>query len=352
MTTNVKLTRKIISILFLLSAFPFLSGCAVSGEPVSRTGFYFDTVIQVTIYDAARQDCLDECMRLAAKYEKMFSQTTEGSDIWKINHSGGRPVEVNEETALLLKTALSYSEITDGRIDPTIETVSKLWDFHEEHTKQKEDLADASESAAAGRLPDKARLREALTHVGYRNLTIEGNTVTLSDPESNVSLGFIAKGFIADKMKEYLLSEKIESAIINLGGNLLAVGKKPDGSPFQFGVQAPFDAQGAVITVLSVSDQAAVSSGVYERYFYQDDILYHHILNPATGYPIQNKLLGVTILTDSSMTGDALSTTCFILGLEEGMQLIESLANTEAVFITDDYALHFSSGLSGAKQIP
>ncbi len=332
-------------ILCIFSALLFSGGCAVSGEPITRTGFYFDTIIQVTIYDAAKEYCLTECMSLAEKYEKMLSQTIEGSDIWKINHSGGRPVQVSAETVLLLKTALSYSEMTDGLIDPTIETVSSLWDFHAD-----QDLLSENEPEnKADRLPESQELEEALKHVDYHNLLIEGNTVTLSDPESRISLGFLAKGFIADQLKEYLLSQKIESAIINLGGNLLAVGKRPDGTPFQFGVQMPFDAQGSVITVLSVADRSAVSSGVYERYFYQDGMLYHHILNPGTGYPVQNGLLGVTVLTDSSMMGDALSTACFILGPDKGMQLIESLENTDAVFITDDYALHYSSGLSDAK---
>ena len=210
-----------------------------------------------------------------------------------------------------------------------MDPLSELWDFH-------------SENAC---LPGQATITEALTHVDYHNLIIEGNTVTLRDPESAVSLGFIAKGYIADQMKAYLLSCHVENAIINLGGNLLAVGSRPDSTPFQFGVQKPFDTQGTPITVLSVVDRSAVSSGVYERYFYQEDILYHHILNPATGYPVQNNLLGVTILSDSSMTGDALSTTCFVLGLEEGMRLVESLEGVEAIFITDDYALHYSTGL-------
>lgn len=225
-------------------------------------------------------------MKLAETYEKMLSPSLEGSDIWNINHSKGEPVIVSDETAALLKTALSYCETSEGRIDLTMETVSELWDFHAEN-----------------RLPDQTAITEALNHVDYHNLLIEGNTVTMLDPESRISLGFIAKGYIADKLKEYLLSQNIESAIINLGGNLLAIGKKPDGSPFQFGIQMPFDAHGTPITVLPVSDRSVVSSGVYERYFYQNDTLYHHILDVSDGYPIQNTLLGVTILSDSSTMG-------------------------------------------------
>ena len=314
-------------ILFLL----LLSGCSTVSEPVTKTGFYFDTVIQVTIYDAGKKSCLDDCMEIAGKYENMLSPTIEGSDIWNINHSNGKPVAVSPETAELLKTALFYCELSGGRIDLTMETVSNLWDFH-------------ADNEATNQVPDKAALERALRHVDYHNLIIENDTVTLLDPDSAISLGFIAKGYIADKIKEYLLSQNVENAIINLGGNLLAVGTRPDGTPFQFGIQMPFDAQGSTITTLSVSNRSTVSSGVYERYFYQDDVLYHHILDTTSGYPVQNHLLGVTILSDSSTMGDALSTTCFVLGLDEGMELIESLEDVEAIFITDDYALHYSSG--------
>lgn len=312
-----------------------LAVCSSSKSPITRNGFYFDTVIQITIYDSGNETILNECMSLADKYENLLSATIEGSDIWNINHSGGQPVEVSDETAMLLETALSYCDMTGGRIDLTVESVSGLWDFH---------LGSLGNPTGTDNLPDKESITDALKHVDYHNLSINGNTVTLKDPEASISLGFIAKGFIADKMKEYLLSRNIKSAIINLGGNLLAIGSKPDGTAFKFGIQKPFDAQGTIITSLLVSDCSLVSSGVYERYFYQDDILYHHILNPSTGYPVQNNLFSVTILSESSMIGDALSTSCFVLGLDEGMALIESMDGVEAVFITEDYELHYSSG--------
>ncbi|MCM1262637.1 MAG: FAD:protein FMN transferase [Butyrivibrio sp.] len=305
-----------------------LMGCSAAQAPIVRTGLYFDTVIKITIYDASKEKCLDGCFELAAEYENLLSPTVEGSDIWNINHGNGEPVEVSAETAVLIKTAIHYCDITDGRIDITVETLNKLWDFHDMPS-----------------LPSKETISNALSHTDYRNIDIEGSTVTLSDSESSISLGFIAKGFIADKIKEYLISQGVDNAIIDLGGNILAIGSKPDGTPFNFGIQKPFDTQGTPIAALSVTDQSLVTSGVYERFFYQDDVLYHHILNPADGYPVRNNLLSVTILSDSSMTGDALSTSCFVLGLDEGMELIDSLDGVEAVFITDDYVLHYSKGL-------
>ena len=176
----------------------------------------------------------------------------------------------------------------------------------------------------------------------YRNVQVEGNTVTLKDPNSAIDLGGIAKGYIADKLKEYLESEGIKHAIINLGGNVLTLGGKLNGEPFRIGIQKPFDESGAPITSVEATDLSVVSSGNYERYFEVDGKIYHHILNPKTGMPYDNHLYGVTILSKTSVDGDALSTVCYSLGLEKGMELIKSLDGVEALFITDDYKLHDS----------
>ena len=169
-------------------------------------------------------------------------------------------------TIYLIETALFYCELANGQIDLTINTVSELWDFHATATTSPSN--HNSLQAVTSRLPDSEAIAEATSHVDYHNLIIEGNTVTLSDPKASISLGFIAKGYIADKMKEYLISQNVDSALINLGGNLLAVGSKPDHTPFQFGIQKPFDEQGTPITTVSVSDKSVVSSGIYERFFY------------------------------------------------------------------------------------
>lgn len=188
-------------------------------------------------------------------------------------------------------------------------------------------------------------LHEALSHVGYEKVTIKEDTVSFSDPLTEIDLGFIAKGYIADRMKDYLVSQGVSSATINLGGNVLTIGSRPDGTPFRIGIQKPFAPTGTPALTLPITDLSVVSSGVYERYFELDGTLYHHILDTKTGYPIQNNLFEVTIISPSSMDGDALSTTCFLLGLEEGIALIESRENTEAVFLTSDGNIHATSGL-------
>lgn len=313
-----------------------LSGCTLpeAATPISRSGLYFDTVITVTVYSEDDAAALDGCFSLAERYEKLFSDRIEGSDVSRINAAGGSPVTADEETITLLALALSYAELSDGAFDPTIGALSKLWDFSsEEH-----------------HVPEPEAIEAALKTVDYTGVEIDRNahTVTLKNPEAQLDLGGIAKGYIADRMKEYLCAQGVSHAIINLGGNVVTVGSKPDGTDYRIGIQYPFEAEGTAITTLSVSDRSLVSSGVYERYFYEGDVLYHHILDTKTGYPVRNNLLSVTIYSENSVDGDALSTICFCLGLDEGMRLAESLPDIEAVFITDDEALHPTSFFADA----
>ena len=159
-----------------------------------------------------------------------------------------------------------------------------------------------------------------------------------------IELGAIAKGFIADKLKEYLAGSGVTSGTINLGGNVLCIGKKTDGTPFRIGIQQPFADRNEIITAIKAEDISVVSSGIYERYFKKDGKIYHHILDPSTGYPYNNGLEAITIISKKSTDGDALSTTCFALGLEKGMEFAESLSGVYAVFITEDGEMHYSEG--------
>lgn len=199
-------------------------------------------------------------------------------------------------------------------------------------------------------VPSQKDINAALPTVDYHNIEISDNTVTLKNPKTQIDLGGIAKGYIADQMKAQLRSDGITEGIINLGGNVLTVGLKKSGDTYKIGIQKPFDDSGSPIASVDITDASLVSSGVYERYFEKDGKRYHHILNPKTGYPYENGLLGVTIITDSSVDADALSTTCFALGLEDGMKLIENTKGAEAVFITEDFTLHKSSGIG--SEIP
>lgn len=323
----------------LLGAALFLSACGNSGatgedknedsEPVSGTDMFFDTVVTITLYGEDKQQYIDECFDLAGHYENLFSNTVEGSDISRINEAKGEYVEVDDETIELLKAGLEYGEISGGRFDITVGVLSDLWHFSEND----------------GEVPSDSEIKEAVANIDDAAVSIEGNTVALLNPQAKLDLGGIAKGYIADRMRDHLKEEGVTSGIINLGGNVVVIGSKPDGSKYNVGIQKPFSDQNDVIAYVETDEKSVVTSGVYERYFYVGDTLYHHILNLSTGYPVENGLSSVSIISEDSLDGDGLSTTCFLLGPDEGMELIENTPGVEAVFITDENEIQCSSGV-------
>ena len=318
--------KRLISL--LLAASLLLSGCSSTSntQTLSYTDVLFDTIVQIDIYDDVDEKIITECKELCLKYDSLLSRTNEASEIFAINHANGEFVTVSPETLDLVEQGLYYSEISDGAFDITIGAASSLWNF-----KSEEHIVPSAES-----------ISNAISHINYECVEIKDQQIKLTDPDAMLDLGAIAKGFIADKLKEHLLENGVEHALINLGGNIQIIGGKPDGSPYNIGIQKPFDQTGQAITAVKVNDTSLVTTGIYERYFEANGTLYHHVLNPATGYPCQNNLYSVTIVTKSSTMADALSTTCFLLGLEKGMNLINELDGVEALFITDDYELHYS----------
>lgn len=307
-----------------------LTGCSgaksstQTDQDLTYTDMLFDTVIKIQILDPADESILDGLKKLCEKYDTMFSATNTDSELYKLNHANGQPFTVSSETANLIQEGIHYSKLSGGAFDLTIEPVSALWDF----------------KADKPTVPSSDAIAQAVSHVDYTKVDIQDNTVTLEDPEAGIDLGAIAKGYIADQVKTYLKKQGIKHAIINLGGNVDVIGTKPDGSKYNIGIQKPFDESGEAITSVQLKDQTVVTSGIYERYFKKNGKLYHHILDPRTGYPCENNLYSVSIITDSSTKADALSTTCFLLGYEKGMELIQSMDGVEAIFITDDEKVH------------
>ncbi len=311
----------------LLALALLLAGCA-KAEPKkeSAVGFYLDTVITLTAYveDASvLKDALEECGR----YEKLLSRTIEGSDVWRVNHAGGQPVQVSKETLEIIHTARQVSEMSGGAFDITIAPASTLWDF----TSGKNELPDADALAAAAE------------RIDYAMVAVEGDMVTL--PEGMmIDLGGIAKGYIADAVKQYLIDRGVTSAILSFGGNIVAIGEKPDGSPWKVGIQDIDKPTGEYMAVARNFGGSTVTSGIYERGFEVDGRYYHHILDAHTGWPVDNELASVTIFSDSSMWGDALATAAFALGADGGMALIEGIDGVEAAFIARDRTIHATSG--------
>ena len=323
----------VILVLFLALYKGGINARAALNPLASRTGFFFDTVITVSLCDTGDESLLDKCFEKMAYYEDRFSRTKEDSDVWKINHAKGKKVEVAEETADIITMALRYCELSGGAFDITIAPVADLWDFHQD---------------AVPAVPDRKDLEAALSHVDYKTVVVEGNTVRLKDPEAGIDLGAIAKGYISDGIGGIIRDAGCKSALIDLGGNICALGSKPDGTPFSIGIRKPFGENAMdIVDVVPCSDGSVITSGSYERYFEVDGELYHHILDPETGYSARSGLVSVSIASPDAAQGDALSTVCFLLGEEKGMELIDSLDGVEALFIDESMRMTASSGWKG-----
>ena len=317
-------------------------------QPISISSIKLNTAVQITIYDSQDKALLNDCLALCDKYELIFSRTNEKSELYKLNHrkdvSDGDfgtdgpttpyPVSgtadtwhISEDLASLLSEGLDITRESDGAFDIAIAPLTSLWDFTAEDPE----------------VPDDAAIQKALPLCSSDGVTINGQDITLPSDDIQFDVGAIAKGYIADRMKDFLVKKGVKSAIINLGGNVLCIGSKPDGTPFKIGIQKPFADRNETEAVMDITGKSVVSSGIYERCFKQGGKLYHHILNPQTGYPYDNGLISVTIISDQSVDGDALSTTCFALGLEDGLKFAEK-KGVQAVFITEDYELHYTDG--------
>lgn len=298
---------------------------ASAPEPITVSAFKLNTVIEITIYDSDNRQLLENALALCDKYEQIFSRTKKDSELYRLNHGLIADNHVSDELYALAKEALAYCAVSDGALDISVAPVSSLWDF----------------SAADPQVPAESSVSKALPLVDYHAVTCEKNRILFAKGGMQLDLGAVAKGYIADRIKDYLVSEEVKSAIINLGGNVLCIGSKPDKAPFTIGIQKPFADRSETADTLQITGRSVVSSGTYERFFEKNGTLYHHILDPDTGYPCRNNLLSVTIISDSSLQGDALSTACFVLGLEKGSELIQNTPGVEAIFITNDDQLHY-----------
>jgi len=291
---------------------------AAGTEKTTGYGWYFDTLVTLTLY-GADEKAMDDALAACGRYESLLSKTIEGSDVWRINHAGGKAVAVDPETWEILRRAKEISAATQGAFSITIAPISAMWDFTD-GTKRMP--TDAERIAALPLVDDSAIL------LG------EGNTVTLP-AGVQVDLGGIAKGYIADQLAA-LLQRRCMGAIISLGGNTYVVGDKPDGSYNTVGVQDPFSGTGSLEGVLLCKNISAVTSGTYERGFEGDDgKWYHHILDPKTGLPAETDLVSATLLMTSSMSADALATAYIVAGSERALALATDMG-VDAVFITKD----------------
>lgn len=311
-----------------------------NSQPITVTDYKLNTYVTVTIYDSTDTALLDECIALCDKYEMIFSRTNPESELYKLNHgmlkqSADGYYTVSDELYEVISVGKKYSELSDDAFCIAMEPLTSIWNFTD----------------GMNMVPDNAHIDTVLPFLKSEDVHLRApNEVAFVNKGMGIDLGAIAKGYIADKMKEYLISKGVNSALIYLGGNVLCIGEKETGA-FKIGIEKPFDVDGDPAAVVSISDASVVTSGTYERYFEKDGEFYHHILDINTGYPIENGLTAVTIISSSSTDADALSTTCFSLGLEKGMELLESLDDADGFFITDDREYHYTEGFDENYQL-
>ena len=291
-----------------------ICGCNSGETENSETRFLLDTVCTITA--DCGDDIINGAFSLCEDLERTLSKNVKDSDVYRLNNTEGF-VSVSPDTLKTVERALYYSELSGGKFDITIAPVSALWDFKNQV------------------VPDRNEIAEALKNVDYHSVKIKKSEISLGDKQ--IDLGGIAKGYIADKATEYLKENGVKKALINFGGNICMIGQ------YNIGIKKPFD--DSVITSIEIKDKCAVTSGIYERYIEKDGKTYHHILDPKTGYGVENELAAVTVIGEKALDCDALSTVCMLLGAEDGLEIINNTAGTEAVFIDRDGGITLSSGL-------
>lgn len=322
-------------IMLIIMASVFMTGCTLSAgngedEPQSSVnGIYFDTFVSISAYDDTPAEVLKGAIGECEKYEKIFSRTDEESQLYSINNrSAGGAICISKDMRRVIAAGLEYGKMTEGRFDIAIGAVTKQWDFHSDGCV----------------VPDGKTIEDALKHTDATAISQNDSGLFIDDDKLEMDLGGIAKGYIADRLKEYLTENGCTEAVIALGGNIVCIGDKR-GQGYSVGVKTPFDNTGKLSKVLNVSDTSVVTSGVYERYFEKDGQMYHHILDPATGYPARTDLYSVTIVCDDSMKADALTTAVLIMGEKEGIEYIRERMKDEvspvkqAVLINDRYSV-------------
>ena len=333
--------RQLAALLLTIFALSLTACGETAAESETRTVYAMDTVMNLTVYGENAAAALESAEKeLHTLDEAVLSRTAEGSELYALNASNGETVEYGADDILpaLIETALTISDATDGAFDPTLAPVLDAWGFtKDEH-----------------RVPPADELKELLSHTGCGKVALEktadGWTVTLLDG-AQLDLGGIAKGYAADLLRAQLEKEGVTSATLDLGGDVFVMGRKTDGSDWRIAVKDPADTE-SYLGIVSAADKFIVTSGVYERYFEENGVRYHHILDPKTGCPAESGLVSVTVLCENGAWADALSTACFVLGPDGALALRDDFADRgtdfELILVTDDGRVLYTDGLADA----
>ena len=318
-------------LLLLTSALLFFGGCKKEAMP-PQSQLHLGTVCTINLFDQGSTELYGQMFQKLKGIEQAFSVNLPDSAVSQINQSAGiAPVVVPQEVIYVLQEALRIAERTSGAFDPTIGPLVDLWDIGGDNSQ----------------VPSQQAIDHARSLVDWRLVEIDSQRGTVYLPKQGMALdlGGIAKGYAADELVAIAQEAGIQQALFDLGGNIYAFGTKADGTPWRVGVKDPAQPGGSPALALAVQDRSVVTSGMYERFFEQEGIRYHHILNPATGYPVWNDIQSVTIVSKSSLLADALSTSVFVLGREKGLALLES-EDAEGVIIGEDNLVYPTSGIA------
>lgn len=296
--------------------------------------FALGTVCSIQLFTEKPQTevelVLQTCILRLEELERHLSANAESSTLIDINKASGvSAVNVPADIYPLFARAVFFAEKTDGAFNPAIGGVVKLWNIGFENARK----------------PEDRDIQVALSRTDYKDVQLAGTAVFLKKEGMKLDLGAIAKGFAADELTRIVKQAGIMHAVIDIGGTISAVGVRPDGKRWNIGIRDPRIRQGQPIISAPIENRSISTSGSYERYFEQDGIRYHHIIDPATGYPVQSNMIAVSVFADSATDADALSTACFVLGYKKAIKLLDELPNTEALFIFDDNSVRTTGNL-------
>ncbi|TVR63051.1 MAG: FAD:protein FMN transferase [Spirochaetaceae bacterium] len=316
-------------------------GCSREPSRESRSASLLGTVVTITVYDAPRNvfDAVFDRVREIEARMSINESNYDDTEILRVNRAAGKhPVPVSDDTFQVIETAIEYGVITGGAFDVSIAPLILLWGI----------------GTPRERLPAPDEVTSARSLVDFSRIVLDSDarTVFLPEPGMGIDVGGIAKGYAVDEATRILSEAGVERGIVDFGGDIMTIGRRPDGRPWRVGVRNPEGtARGNILGVIESTGETIVSSGPYERYFVKDGVQYHHIFDPETGYPTENNLTSVTVVSAVSETADALSTAAFVLGLEDGYRLIEQLPGTEGVFVTDGNRVYTTPGLRARFEI-
>ena len=308
-------------------------------EEYQDTKMMLDTINTIRTFGPDGEEAVAGAFERVSEIDDLFNIYDEDSNVSRINREAGQgPVEVEDHTYTILDKSIEYAELSGGAFDPSIGALIKLWGWGSDNGPS---------------LPSQEEIEATLPLINYEDILLDeaAQTVEFNQSEMMIDLGAIAKGYAGELATNHLEDAGIEAAFVNLGGNIVLLGDKPDGTPWRIGVQNPRSDRGELMgLVVADTDYydnrlAIATSGDYERYFEEDGEFYHHILSPFTGQSVDNGIASTTIVANDPVMADALSTGIFVLGIEEGLELAESIDDFEIIFVTDDKEVHLSSGL-------